>query len=286
MPREKRRETKRKERKGEEKEKGQSGIKTEKDLCCTLYSFYRTPSRPGAPFTLEKLVLFASLPAAAAALLRQAELPEPDGRPRGGDGGSRLLISARQATMTRQHRILCAPCSHQYQRVPGPAPPPLPPRAAHGETQVWDSSPRNRLQKAPALTRTALPPSTLQRARLAAEAEPPLTLNATTTSAANSQGFGSGPRKANSEFPPLEMSPPELEERPPLLPSPPSTSRPTSTAPFFQPLQMSQLILQPWFGNFNKALVVRRGKGEGGGRGTEDLNIFFPKRNKCGLEGA
>lgn len=67
----------------------------------TLYSFYRAPSRPGAPFTLKKLVLFASLIAAAAALLRRAELPEPDRRPRGGDGGSRLLISARQATMTR-----------------------------------------------------------------------------------------------------------------------------------------------------------------------------------------
>lgn len=131
--REKKRDKEKEERKGEGKKgrkEGERGIKTDQDLCSTLYSLYRAPSRPGAPFTLKTPVLYAGLPSAEAALPRRAELPVPGRRPRGwgrppvdfrSPGGSNQPAAPRPGAATPlPHRLPCAPAAFSP-REPRPA---------------------------------------------------------------------------------------------------------------------------------------------------------------------
>jgi hypothetical protein len=145
------------------RENEESGMKTVQDPLLTLNSPW------GSFSALERLALFAALPvhsADPATLLRRAKLPVPCQCPWGGGGGRRLLISARQATLTRRRPRVRAP------RHPLPAafPEPLRPLAPDSskpatsarsarDAQALDPCQQqcHRLREAPGLLCAALP---------------------------------------------------------------------------------------------------------------------------------
>lgn len=215
-----------------------------------------------------------------------------------GVGGARLLISARQAALTRQtprvpaRRHSCpvafpASCSLVPQRAPEPA---TPARGARRRAslgpQAWDPSPCHQLQAAPGLLLAAPPPPSHSTADLKLRPEPPLAtrhyhLQAPLMSLPplpRPQGSGSELLQGRLGVSTIRNAPTRVRGEPPASPKPPSTPHATPTALLLQPLQISKSGTPAVLCQLLQ-VTCRKEKGAGGGwfGGTQDLKLFSQK---------